>query len=254
MSRRPAHTGRIARLAVTTPRQDSRRAARGRGLRAILPFAPGLLAWALVTGVAMRESGLSLAQCLGMTFLAYAGSAQLAALPLMVAAAPVWVIVLTAIVVNLRFVIYSLALRDKFPAASARRRTLLGYLTGDIVFVLYLRHLEREPQDPHGEDYFLGAALGNWGVWQLGSVAGILLAGILPPDAGIGLAGTIALIALVVPLCARSPALAGVLVAGTVAVAARGLPLRLGLLAGVVCGIAAAVLVEMRTVRREQPA
>jgi predicted branched-subunit amino acid permease len=69
---------------------------------------PGLFAWGVVTGAAMMQSGLSLWQSLLMTLIVYAGSAQLAALPLLAAGAPIWVIAFTALMVNLRFVIFSI--------------------------------------------------------------------------------------------------------------------------------------------------
>ena len=52
-------------------------------VRACSQTVPGLFAWGAVTGMAMVQTGLSLWQCLVMTLFVYAGSAQLAALPLM---------------------------------------------------------------------------------------------------------------------------------------------------------------------------
>ena len=57
-----------------------------RGARDMLPFGPGLAAWGLVTGVAMTQSGLGVGLSLLMSFTVYAGSAQLASLPLSPAA------------------------------------------------------------------------------------------------------------------------------------------------------------------------
>lgn len=68
------------------------RAEFSRGVREMLPASPGILAWGLVTGVAMVKSGLSVPLALLMSLVAYAGSAQLAALPLIAASAPTWVI------------------------------------------------------------------------------------------------------------------------------------------------------------------
>jgi predicted branched-subunit amino acid permease len=48
----------------------------------------GLAAWGLVTGVAMVHSGLSVPLSLLMSLVVYAGSSQLAALPLLAAGAP----------------------------------------------------------------------------------------------------------------------------------------------------------------------
>ena len=59
------------------------------GLREMLPGTPAMVAWSLMTGVAMAKSGLTVGQAVGMSLIAYAGAAQLAALPLMVAGAPI---------------------------------------------------------------------------------------------------------------------------------------------------------------------
>ena len=50
----------------------------------------GIGAWGLVTGMVMTKSGLSLGLALAMTLLVFAGSAQLASLPLIMAGAPIW--------------------------------------------------------------------------------------------------------------------------------------------------------------------
>lgn len=48
----------------------------------------GIGAWGLVTGVAMVKSGLTIPVALAMSLLMFAGSAQLAILPLLAAGAP----------------------------------------------------------------------------------------------------------------------------------------------------------------------
>jgi len=101
-----------------------RRHAFSRGMRAVAPATIATGTWGLVTGVAMVKIGLTPAQALGMTLLVFAGSAQLAALPLIAAAAPIWVVLLTATVVNLRFVIFSAGLQPFFRRFSLRRRLL----------------------------------------------------------------------------------------------------------------------------------
>lgn len=209
--------------------------------------APGVFAWGLVTGIAMVKSGLSVPHALGLSLAAYAGSAQLAALPLILAGAPLWLITVTALVVNLRFVVYSALVREYFRGQSIWRRIGLGYIIGDITLVQFLNRMKRrDPPMQHSVAYYVGSAACNWLAWQISSVLGILTAGSIPQRWGLELAGTLALIALVVPLCAQLPALAGVVVAGVVAVLAHELPLKLGMLAGVIAGIGAAMWVESR--------
>ena len=51
---------------------------------------PGILGtfvWGIIAGVAMVQSGMSVGQAIGMMLLVFSGTAQLAALPLMVSGA-----------------------------------------------------------------------------------------------------------------------------------------------------------------------
>ncbi len=82
-------------------------------VRVSIPTMFGAMAWSIVVGVATIKGGLSLAQSLGITVVS-AGSAQLAALPLLAASAPAWVIFVTALIVNLRFVMFSALLAPHF--------------------------------------------------------------------------------------------------------------------------------------------
>ena len=103
----------------------------------------GVGAWGLVTGVAMVKGGMSTPLALFMSLTVYAGSAQLAVLPLMAAGAPLWVIWLTASCVNLRFVIFSSMWRSYFAHLPLRQRMALGYFSGDVIFVSFMK---RYPQ------------------------------------------------------------------------------------------------------------
>lgn len=225
---------------------DERRAAFREGARDYLPVTPAIVAWGLVTGVALVQSGLTLAQALGLSATAFAGSAQLAVLPLIAGAAPVWIIVVTALMMNLRFVIYSAALKGSLEHLPFRRRLLLGYLIGDMGFVLYTRRVEREPAWQPRDAYFLGMASLNWCVWHAASLFGIFAAAWIPRDWGFEFAGTLALVALLVPLCARLPGAVGTVVAAGLGILTLHWPARSGLLVAIVAGVVAALLVDRR--------
>ncbi|MGH8806758.1 MAG: AzlC family ABC transporter permease [Noviherbaspirillum sp.] len=216
------------------------------GFHACAPTMPGIFAWGMVSGMAMVKSGLTIWQSLGMTFLVFAGSAQLASLPLIAANAPVWVVFITALVVNLRFVIFAAAIAPHFAHLPWYKRLWHGYFNADITMALFPRHFPAEtvPNTAGKVGYFNGIGYPNWCAWQAGSVIGILLASQIPQSWGIGYAGTLALLAITIPLIINSAALVGVVVASVVAVAAAGLPYRLGLLLAVIVGMTAAMLFE----------
>jgi predicted branched-subunit amino acid permease len=214
------------------------------GFRTGLPTLFGIAAWGLVVGVAMIKSGLSLPQALGMTLLVFAGSAQLAALPLIAANAPIWVIFVTALVINLRFVIFSVLLAPHFAALPWHKRLGLGFVSGDISVALYLQRYPDPAPAPGKVSFLKGLLYPNCAAWQIGSVIGIFLGNVVPTEWGLGFAGTLAIVCILVPMVAGRPALCGVLVAAAVSVLAAGLPYKLGLLAAVVVGMATAMIVE----------
>lgn len=223
------------------------KAAFSEALKFSMSTMPGLMAWGLVSGMAMVKSGLTLWQAMGMTFLVYAGSAQLAALPLMMANAPVMVIFATAMLVNLRFVIFGAAIGPHFAHLPWYQRIWHGYFNVDITMAFFPRRFPAETlYKPEGKvGFFTGLGYPNWCAWQVGAVAGILLASQIPENWGVGFAGTLALLAIMIPLIINLAAFGGVVVAGLVAVIANDLPFRLGLLLAVVLGMAAALLIDV---------
>ncbi len=224
--------------------RDEQRAAFRQGVREILPAAPAMAAWALVTGVAMAKSALTLGQATGLSVFAYAGAAQLAALPLLVAGAPIAVSFLTALMVNLRFVIYSAAVSPSFRSLPLLERLGLGYVISDVGFVFYMRHEPTWRHSPVRGAYFAGMGLAVFFVWHAASFVGLYGAALVPEEWGLDFAGMLALLALWVPMLLRRPSLAASVVAGGLAVMLRGLPARLGIVAAILAGISVAVLVD----------
>lgn len=214
------------------------------GLKIGIPTWFGVGAWGLVVGVAMIKAGLSLSQAFGMTFIVFAGSAQLAALPLLVAHAPVWVIFATALVVNLRFVIFSAVLAPHFYHQPWRTRAIMGFFSGDISVALFIQRYPEFAQEQGKLPYLKGLVFPNWGAWQIGSVIGILLGSQIPASWGLGFAGTLAILCVMLPSVINRAAVAGVAAAAAVAMLAARLPYKLGLLIAVVVGMAVAMMCE----------
>jgi predicted branched-subunit amino acid permease len=224
--------------------QTLRHASFRAGARDMSSVSLGIAAWGLVTGVAMVKGGLSIPLALLMTFVVYAGSAQLAALPLMMVGTPVWVIWATALCINLRFVIFSAQWRPYFMRYGLRDRLLLGYVSGDLTYVLFMKRFP-EARDGEGQiEYFLGASTANWFSWQVPVIAGILLADVIPTHWGLGFAGVLALLGLTYSLISdRATALAAV-VAGAAAVAAFSLPLRLHIVVAIAAAVCLGLMID----------
>jgi branched chain amino acid efflux pump len=215
------------------------------GQRDILRSLPGSAAWGLVSGVAMVKGGLSVPWAIAMSLCVYAGSAQLAALPLIAAGAPLWVIITTGLITNLRFVIYSAALRPFFVDESVARRGALGFFMTDFTFTLFMR-AAREGTLPgkHRDAWFAGVCANNWITWQVFAITGIVAASYVPGDWGLEFTGTLALLALVGPALTVRPAIVGGVVSAVVALLTHGIPFRLGLFCAAIAGIVAATIAD----------
>jgi predicted branched-subunit amino acid permease len=210
----------------------------------MFPTATGIAAWGLITGVAMGNSGLPLALMVLMSLVVFAGSAQLAVLPLMSSGAPVWVIWATALCVNLRFVIFSAVWRPYVLHLSWAHRMRLAYFTADLNTAVFMRRFPKPEPAPEQLPYFWGGTLLSWAAWQLPSLVGIVLAERVPLSWGVGFAGVLALLGIALSLASDRATSAVAAVAGCAAVAAYALPLRLNIVVAIAAAVAIGVLIE----------
>ena len=213
----------------------------------------GIAAWGMVTGVAMVKSGMSVSLAIFMSLLVYAGSAQLAVIPLLATGAPLWVVWLTASCVNLRFVIFSSLWRSYFVHLPLRQRLAIGYFSGDVIFVAFMKRFPEPRPAPEQVPYFWGAATTNWLAWQVPSIAGILLANAVPLSWGLGFAGVLALLGVLLSLLFDRATWLATGVAATAAIAAFALPLKLNILVAIAAAIAVGLLIEAVDRRRHRP-
>jgi len=218
------------------------------GMREVLPQSTGIAAWGVMTGVAMVKSGMSVFESVAMTLLVFAGSSQLAAIPLIVAGAPVWVILATGFCVNLRFVVFSLHLRSYLMHLPLWRRLVHGYLTTDISYVLFVKKFPVAARTPEGlleqEAYLAGNDSLNWAAWMLASFIGIALANLIPPAWGLGFAGILCLLGIQCSLASSRMRVLAAAMAGSVAVVAYALPLKLNIVLAIVAAVMLCLAVE----------
>jgi predicted branched-subunit amino acid permease len=219
-----------------------------RGMLDSATVAPGIAAWGLMTGVAMVKSGMSIVEACLMGVLVFAGSSQLAAIPLISAGAPMWVILATAFCVNLRFMVFSAHLRPYVMHLPRWRRLLNGYLMADLSYVLFTTRFPHPGQDAASRNaqdaYWAGNGTLNWTSWAGASLVGIALANAIPPAWGLGFAGILALIGILCSLASTKLRLVAAGVAGAAAVAAFALPFKLNILVAIAAAVAICLLLE----------
>jgi predicted branched-subunit amino acid permease len=214
------------------------------GIKTMLPVQIGIVPFGLICGLAAVSAGMPPSAAVGMSVIMFSGTAQLVAAQLYGAGAPALVIVVSCLVVSLRFLMYSAALAPHFKSLPERWRISLSYLLTDQVFAATIRRFHQQPGDPGHASFFLGAGGTLWVVWQIANAIGIFVGSLVPPSWSLDFAVPLSFIALVAPLLRNRATIAAALAGGYGAIALNALPMKLGMIAGGLVGIAAGMLVE----------
>ncbi len=214
------------------------------GFRAFLPLSVGLIPWALVTGMSMVGIGMTPVQAMGMNVIVFAGTAQLGTLPLIAAGAPLWLIVATALALNLRFLIFSAAIAQGFRGLANGPRWLSGHLLTDGVFATCVTKMMETEDKDWRLGYYLAPSIWSWLLWQSFALVGVLAAGSIPRGWSLEFMATIALMVLLIPMARMRPMLIAAATGGLTAVVLNGLPLKLGLFAGIFASIGAGLAAD----------
>jgi predicted branched-subunit amino acid permease len=204
----------------------------------------GIVAFGVITGVAMVASGIAPLVAMLMSIVVFAGASMVAAAQLLASDTPALLVVLTAVFINLRFMMYSASLRLHFGREPLRWRLAIAYLQADNVYGLTLMRYAERPDAPGGRDYFLGAALVIWLGWQLAVAAGIGIGAGVPASWRLEFAAPLTFIAMTVPLLRDRAMVAAAVVAGVTVVATHALPLKLSIPLAALAGIGAGMAFE----------
>jgi len=216
------------------------------GVRATLPVLLGIIPFGVITGVAMVASGIPPLVAMLMSVLVFAGASMVASAQLLASNAPALLVVLTTLIINLRFMMYSASLRLHFADAPLGRRLAVAYLTADNVYGLMLGRFAEHPGDPGKYPYFLGAGLVVWAAWQAAVLGGILIGAGVPAQWRLEFAAPLAFIAISIPFLRDRASVAAAVAAGVAIVLCQDVPLKLNILIAAAAGIAAGLVVEKR--------
>ena len=214
------------------------------GVAGTLAAAPGIFAFGIITGVAMIGAGLTPVAAMAMSLIAYAGSAQLVALQLMLAGAPLLVIFLAALIVNLRFVLYSLAVGPNLPPVKRRERLLLAYLLSDNGYAHSAGRFVNHPGARASLDHLLGTCAVVWLSWEIGTLIGVIAGSAVPSHWGLEFVVTLTFLGFGVTAISDRATLAAFVGAGIVALLTWSWPYRLGLIAAALAGIACGMMLD----------
>lgn len=214
------------------------------GLAAIAPLLLGVVPFALVVGVAAANSAIGVWPAWATGFIIFAGAAQLVTIDLFDSGAAAAVIVATALVINLRHMMYSAALASSFRAFPAPWRFGLPYLMTDQAFALSITHYDDHPDPVYRRWYFFGAGIGLWAPWQAGMTVGVIVGAQVPASWSLDFAVPLVFVVLVILAVRNIPTLVAAVVGGVAAVVGMDISYNLGLILAALLGVSAGVAAE----------
>ncbi|WP_127105077.1 AzlC family ABC transporter permease [Pararhodobacter zhoushanensis] len=222
------------------------------GMRHGGPFVLIVGPFGLVFGVVAMETGLNVLQALSFSVVVIAGAAQLTALQLMTDQAPLIIVLITAIAVNMRMAMYSASLAPHLGDAPFWQRALVAYSMVDQAYALSILRFEQEPELSTAVKiaYYFGAVALICPVWYLSTLAGAVLGNQIPASIPLSAAVPIAFIALIGPMLRTLAHVAAAFVSVAGALLLAALPYNLGLLLAALAAMATGALVEIWATRR----
>lgn len=217
------------------------------GFRHGAPFLLVIVPFGALFGVVGTEAGLNLAQVMGFTVVVIAGAAQFAAVQLLTENAPVLIVLITALAVNLRMAMYSASLTPYLGKAPVWKRAVVAYFLVDQAYAVGMNQYDSKPEMTVAQrlSYFFGVITPICPIWYGATLAGALLGQSIPPEYALDFAVPITFLALIAPGL-RTPAhVAAAFVAVVLALALAGLPYNLGMLIAALAAMATGAQVEL---------
>lgn len=145
-----------------------------------IPVMAGYLAVGAAFGILWVQQGLEPLGAPLFGAVVYAGASQFMAAGMLAAGQGAVEIALATFVLNARHAVYGLAFLDRLPSWSAARVYFAFALTDETYAVLASASPLRDPQRDRG--LLWRVALLNHLYWVVGCAAGVVLAGVVPPE------------------------------------------------------------------------
>ena len=146
---------------------------------ATVPVMTGYLCLGAAFGILLRTAGYGIGWSIAMSMICYCGSMQFVGVSLLTAAFDPFQALLMSVMVNARHAFYGLSMLEKYRGTGWARPFLIFSLT-DETFSL-VSTLE-PPDGVTRRDFYFWISLLDYLYWQMGSVLGALIGGLLPFD------------------------------------------------------------------------
>jgi 4-azaleucine resistance transporter AzlC len=197
----------------------------------MLPITAGLIPFGLVMGTVASNAGLSLTQIMSMNVFVFAGASQLAAIDLMTQNISILIVIVTGIVINLRFMLYSASLSVVVKESRFLTKLFVAYCLTDQTYAILMANKTKDQTKADTVMFYIGSSLSMIIAWQFAVFAGFIFGNLAPSSLALEFAVPLSFIALTVPSLKNAKYVYVALTSAVLSVILKDLPFNGGLLA-----------------------
>ena len=213
------------------------------GVRDCLPLAVSVVPFGMILAATAVSTGFSPLQAVVMSAIIFGGAAQAAMVDVAGQNTSIGVIVFTALVVNLRYVMYSGSLAPHLRKLSSARRSVIATMLIDQVYALAVTEFSRDT-DTDKWWYYLGIGLPMVASWVGSHVVGAVVGSQIPESLQLQFVLPLVFVSLMFTAIEGRATRVAAAVAALVAIAGAGLPFNSGLIVAASAGVVAGLVTE----------
>ena len=208
-----------------------------KGCLDVIPLLIPVVPFGIIFGVIGIESGLGPTVTFLMSIIIFAGSSQLAFVQLYTGGATTPVIVSSVAIVNSRHFLYSAVIAQYLTKVKLFWKIILSYFLTDQAFIVSQKYFKEQPNNKDRHYHLLGSGFTLWFVWQLSTIAGIVLGEVIPKELNLAFAVPLTFISLIIVDIKKIDHLIVAITSGIFAIIFFNLPLRTYIIVAAAAGI-----------------
>lgn len=212
----------------------------------MVPITVGVIPFGAVMGSVAAEAKLTFVQSFFMNIFVFAGAAQLAAVDLMSKNAALTVVVVTGLVINLRFLLYSAALSPVVHDSPPLTKVLSAYFLTDQSYALMSSHQVSFRSNKEAIEFYLGSCLCMGLSWHLSVMLGYVFGNFAPSSLALDFAVPLSFISLLIPSIKNRKYFWVAVFSSLISLVFYPLPYRVGLILTAAVSIGFAVLLTRK--------
>ena len=198
-----------------------------KGFLDVIPLTIPVIPFGIIYGVIAIEIGLSPIVAFCMSFIIFAGSSQIAFVQLFSAGASSLVMIGSVAVINSRHFLYGAVLSQYLNKLNCYWKILLGYLMTDQAFSVSFSYFKKNYKKKNAHFHMLGSGFTLWFLWQLSTLAGIVLGNIIPEQLGLTFAIPLTFLSLIISELRKKDHLIVIAVSGLASLTLYDFPLKI---------------------------